>query len=163
MANDVTNEDFDNAIADTDNLKIINSVCSRYKGELSEDVLKACGLKALWQCLKSHDETYNRKFTSSLYQFVHWRCKDQVRRQQTNGHLELSGDVVDSSLPILDVLIIQEYLEMLPENYRKVVYGKFFESKTYAEMGREMRCSRENVRQLLDRALERLRSLHFGV
>lgn len=163
MIKNVTSEDFDNAIADVNNLKIIKSVCSRYRDKLSEDILKACGLRALWQCLKSHDDTYGRKFTSSLYQFVHWRCKDQVRKRQTNGHLELTGDVVDDSLPVLDVLIVREYLEILPENYKKVVYGKFFESKSCAEMGREMGCSRENVRQLLDRALERLRTIHFGV
>jgi RNA polymerase sigma factor (sigma-70 family) len=161
MNKDVTNAEFEHAISDQDNRNIIKSVCNQYRNILEEDVLNSCGLNGLWQCLKSHDDAYGNKFTTSLYKFVDWQCKGQVCAQIRGSHAELI-DTVDTSPAILDKMIIHEYVEKLSLKHQAVIYGKFFENKNYAEIARDMGCSREYVRQMLNKALKLLRKSMCG-
>ena len=80
-----------------------------------------------------------------------------VVNKQTKG---VQTDLIDDSPAVIDRMIVNEYLSRLPEKQRNIVYGKFFESKSCAEISREMGCSRENVRQILERALANIKTMH---
>jgi RNA polymerase sigma factor (sigma-70 family) len=161
--NEVTNQQLVDAFQNPDNRNIIRDVCNQYRTILSTDVLRTCGLNGLWKCLEKHDDKLGSKFTTSLYQFVDWQCKKQVRTSsQSDAPTEHAFDIEDCTTPVLDRIIIRECIDALPDNYRFVIIGKFFEGKSNAEMGRELGCSRENVGQLLKRALSAVRTIYLG-
>jgi len=157
----VTNDEFETAIKNPNNRSIIKFVCNQYRDWLTEDTLISCGLNGLWNCLEKHNPKLGNKFTSSLYLFVKWQCAGQIRQNKNNRYVELREDIVDESPAVLDCMIVHEYLEKLPKRQKKVVYDKFFEGKNGAEIARELNCTRENVRQLLERAISNLRKMHL--
>ena len=70
----ISDKEFEEAYKNTDNRNMIRMVCASFSNTLSSDILESCGMLALWKCLRSHDEKYGQKFTSSLYRFVRWEC-----------------------------------------------------------------------------------------
>src|SRR5262245_45103905 len=91
---DVSNAEFEAALADRDNQNIIKGVTSRYKKQLDADDLYTCGLNALWRALQSHDPAYEQKFTTTLFRFVHWECRRELRSRR--------GWVASRSRPLAD-------------------------------------------------------------
>ena len=47
--NDISDEQFDEALKNKDNLRIMNSVCSRYRKSIPYDELERCKMVSLWQ------------------------------------------------------------------------------------------------------------------
>lgn len=160
MSRSVSNDEFESAAKDPNNRGIIRFVCNQYKF-LSQDILITCGLNGLWKCLENHDPKAGNKFTTSLYRFVKWQCVDQARIHNNNRYVELREDIIDESPAVLDCMIVHEYMEKLPYLHRKVIYGKFFEGKNGQEIAKDLGCTRENVRQLLNRAISSLREMHL--
>jgi RNA polymerase sigma-70 factor (ECF subfamily) len=53
--------------------------------------------------------------------------------------------------------VLREALDRLPDDYRRVMLLRYYEEKTFEEIGRDMRRSADAVRMLWARALERLK------
>lgn len=161
--NEVTDADFELAYKNTDNKKIIYSVCKRFSGCLNHDALLGCGHRGLWKCLRSHDSSYNRKFTTSLYQFVLWECQQEIKQESTyNRHSPIEDCVEESTDLPLDlhnnVLDIEKYIRLLPANYQNVLRQRFFSNLSLDEMAKIHSCSKQCVSASLKRALNKLKS-----
>jgi RNA polymerase sigma factor (sigma-70 family) len=157
----ISDEVFEKAINNPDNANIIQSVCNQYRDSLSEDILESCGFQGLLDCLEKHDDKFDRKFTTSLFEFVRWRCLNKIREQPPAKTGTPTNDIPSNELPVLDRLIIHEYLQKLTKKQRTVIEGKYFEGKSLTEIATELVCSVQNVHQIKGRALERLRQLHL--
>ena len=66
MPKTVTNLEFEEASKNPNYINIIKKVTRKYKKQLDQDDRDSCGLVALWQCMKAHDDSYGQKFTTSL-------------------------------------------------------------------------------------------------
>lgn len=60
------------------------------------------------------------------------------------------------------ILHLRHFLPKLKESYQNILKLRYFEEKTYEEIADELNVSRENVRQLHDKAINKLQEL-FGV
>jgi RNA polymerase sigma-70 factor (ECF subfamily) len=93
------------------------------------------------------------------------RCLSQeVRLKEQIVERVSVGLAQGKSSNICEQLIAQEQLrtldlalQQLPPSYRLVLYYRYHERHSFAEIGRSLRCSPEAARKLGDRALERLR------
>ena len=161
----ITDEEFEEALRNKDNIRIIKSVTKKYSGQLSEDTQKSCGLHGLWRCIKNHDDSYGRKFTTSLFMHVDWECKRELCAQNRKPLLSLgeSDGQIESPPPNKDV---SEILDSLTENQKKIMHQRFFENKTLEEIGKSEGYSKEAARQNINKIILKLRenmSEDFGV
>ena len=78
----ITDTDFENALSDSNNQRIMSKVSSKYMNSISYDELESEKLIVLWECLKTYDPRRKKKFTSFLYQKLDWRYKKIIREKR---------------------------------------------------------------------------------
>jgi len=175
----ISDTEFNEALANSDNANIIKAVTQRYCGVLSSDDLRACGLHALWRCLQYHDPSYGQKFTTSLHRFTDWECKRELRKQrggktkravvivplyeQSVETLHENQDFLGNNLynPLNEELEhVRERMGQLPFDWqRQVVEQYYFKHMTMEQIGRANGYSKEAARQKINKALTCLRRL----
>ena len=161
----VTDKEFEEAYSNQDNKNIIKAATKKYSNKLSEDAQKTCGMHGLWRCIQNHDDSYGRKFTTSLFIHVDWECKREIGVMNRKPMSSLGEN--DSDIPSPAVSgEYSEILETLPEKQKKIMYQRFFENKTLEEIGKSEGYSKEAARQNINKIILKLRenmSEDFGV
>tara|TARA_Y100001938_G_scaffold150868_1_gene243979 strand:+ start:3406 stop:3900 length:495 start_codon:yes stop_codon:yes gene_type:complete len=152
----VTNEEFEKEYNNQDNRNIIKAVTKKYSKSLSKDDQKSCGMHGLWRCIQNHDDSYGRKFTTSLFIHVEWECRRHLSSSKKNKVSflgEMDSEIV-SSIGDKDILDI---LETLPENQKDIIYQRFYENRTLEEIGKSQGYSKEAARQNINKIISKLR------
>jgi RNA polymerase sigma factor (sigma-70 family) len=157
--NKVKNKEFEEALKNEDNIKIINHVCKKYLNRIQSEDLHRCKLIALWDAIRNFDPERNVKFTSFLYNCIDWECKRQLsdykksRRVSTN--LSIDGDSEDSN--VYETL---DWIDSLPEKLAVAVKQKFVYGYTVQEIAEKNNYSRETARQYVQKGVEKLKKKH---
>ena len=156
--NDISDEQFDEALKNKDNLRIMNSVCSRYRKSIPYDELERCKMVALWQALEAFDPNGGKKFTSFLYTRTDWECKRQIsaiNKKRKSNSLEFH-----ESLYVLankNSVEIEDIINKLSPKFNKVINQRFFYSMTMEEIAKENNYSRETARLYIIQALDKIK------
>ena len=156
--NEISNEEFNEAFKNKDNLRIMNSVCARYRKSISYEEIERCKMISLWEALRAFDPNGGKKFTSFLYTRIDWECKRQIsamqRRKKVNT-LEFKESLYvllgDNSLEIQDII------NKLSPKFKKVIQQRFFYRMTMEEIAKENNYSRETARRYILQALEKIK------
>jgi len=166
----ITNEEFELAYKNSDNIKLINSVTRKYSKQIDYDDLIDCGLQALWNCLKKH-EPGRQKFTSSLYKFVNWEClrklEEKKRNIKTVSMVNLNEDYDESQSKYEkaknDVKKeILDYLELLNNDDREILIDYYYNGMTMEEIGHKNGFSKQTAKNKIKKALTLLRKKYDG-
>ena len=155
--NKISNTEFDSALNDDNNKKIINKAKKKYKKLIPPDELKSCTLNALWKSLAKFKTNRNTKFSSFLYSMVVWECKTWILNQ--NKHHMI---YIDNAFDIIYDGHNQFYemIECLPPNLAKVIEQRIIYNMTLKEIGKENNYSHESARELINKALAHLRDVY---
>tara|TARA_B100000929_G_C15240902_1_gene329801 strand:- start:104 stop:529 length:426 start_codon:yes stop_codon:yes gene_type:complete len=130
---------------------------------------------ALWKCLRSHDEKYGQKFTSSLYRFVRWECiRELVIHNRKPAFIQENHQyfyddaerfcaygrepecVEDKNIKDDEIM---EFVELLSPGQREIIYLRFYENCTFAEIGQKQGYTKQAARQNVNKSISRLREL----
>ena len=154
----ISDKEFEEAYKNTDNRNMIRMVCASFSNTLSSDILESCGMLALWKCLRSHDEKYGQKFTSSLYRFVRWECIRELVSHNRKPTLtqETTEDFEDFNAENDEIM---EFVNLLSPNQREIIYLRFYENCTFAEIGQKQGYTKQAARQNVNKSISRLREL----
>lgn len=163
----VSNQEFETALKNTDNVNIMRSVCRKYGNILSCDDLRSCRLQALWRTLQSHRAEFGQKFTTSLHRFTHWECLREVARLQrwrerhSNLWLDDSDEVdKDAFEEREEKSFVGECLGLLPEQWQEdIIRDYYFDSYTMEEIGQRNGYSKESARQKINKAMASLKEI----
>jgi len=161
----VSNEEFEKAYSNQDNKNIIKTVTKKYASKLSKELQESCGMHGLWRCIQNHDDSYGRKFTTSLFIHVDWECKRELgilSRKPISFLGESDNDIAEAppSGQVSDIL------EPLSEKQKEIMYQRFYENRTLEEIGKKQGYSKEAARQNINKILSKLRETSdedFGV
>ena len=155
----ITDTDFENALSDSNNQRIMSKVSSKYMNSISYDELESEKLIVLWECLKTYDPRRKKKFTSFLYQKLDWRYKKIIRekrRQRSRAYenlgLKCFGDGYDLEQKI------KSYTDGLPNHLTQVIIQYYLHNMTIEEIGNKNHYSRETARRLIKKALKKIRN-----
>ena len=118
----------------------------------------------------SHYEDYDPEkssLTTWLYMIVNSRIKNHYRDARTYVDLEeLVGVIPDETVDMDACIYLQQLrqgleraMAKLPERQRKIVFMRYFEERSSAEIAAELGITPGNVRVLLSRALDTLEKL----
>ena len=154
----VTDQEFETALEDSNNRRIMNKVSSRYINSIRYDELESEKLVVLWECLKTYDPTRKKKFTSFLYQKLDWRYKKIIREKKRktlilhdNLDTKNTSDYVDPEQKI------QNYTDGLPHHLTKVIVQYYLYNMTIEEIGNQTHFSRETARRPIKKAVGQIR------
>jgi len=161
----VTNEEFEKSYKNQDNKNIIKAATKRYSNKLSKDAQESCGMHGLWRCIQNHDDSYGRKFTTSLFIHVDWECKREIgiMLRKPLSFLGEGDEEIASPSASGD---FSEILEPLPEKQKEIMYQRFYENRTLEEIGKKQGYSKEAARQNINKIISKLRESgheNFGV
>ena len=162
---DVSDDQFEKEYSKQDNKNIIKAETKKYSGQLSQDAQKRCGMHALWRCIQNHDDSYGRKFTTSLFIHVDWECKREINSLNKKP-ISLLGECDDDVVSPEPSGQMSEMLECLPEKQKEIIYQRFYENRTLEEIGKKQGYSKEAARQNINKILSKLRETSdedFGV
>lgn len=164
----VTNEEFNQALADDVNKKTIKRVLSKYYSLIPPEELQACGLDALWRCLGYHQEGRGNKFTSSLWRFTVWECRRALKRinTQRNKHtVNISAIETQNTFDIPaaeinpNVEYLRECMDKLRPDDRTLIKEYYLDKYTMEEIGNLHGYSKEAARQKINKALTELKKI----
>lgn len=154
----ITDSDFEKALKDSNNQRIMNKVSCRYINAINYDDLESEKLVVLWECLKTYDPSRKKKFTSFLYQKLDWRYKKLIRekrrsrsRNYENLDLKNFGEGSDVEQKILS------YTDGLPIHLKRVITQYYLDNMTIEEIGHKNHYSRETARRLIKKAIKKIR------
>jgi RNA polymerase sigma-70 factor, ECF subfamily len=139
--------------------------------EESHDIVQNVFVKAL-----DHIDTFdtNKKFSSWIYRIAHnetmnWFSKKKQRKTVSIENLGTTKDFLnaaDDSDTALEKTTkgelrdnMSDALAQLPKQYAKVLYMKYFEDRSYKEMGEELNKPTSTIGTLLRRAKKRLQTI----
>lgn len=111
----ITNEEYELALGNKDNLRIMWRVTSRYK--LDRDEAHCCRLDGLWKALATYNGT--RKFTSHLYDCVKYKCLHMLKKKKKQkwNYLHYDPSRMDVSYEMEDYIEQLEEPEMFKDRF----------------------------------------------
>ena len=161
----ITDEEFQEALDNIDNQKIIHAACTNYMASLSSDELKQCGLDALWRALQSHNPSFKRKFTTSLFKFVKWECNNAARAKYGDRIQAgpLRGDIPADDSAVQNAILVEELLEYLDEMPRQILRDRYISNHTLQEIADMYGYTAPGIQYIINKALKELREVDVGV
>jgi len=152
----VSNQIYENALNNQDNIMIMHSAGSCFIHALDKDEMYRCKLIALWEALKLWKPDGGSKFTAFLYQRVTWECLKAL--QYENKHTNVNLDYIDrEASPETDM---SEMLEILPDDLKGVVEKRYIYRMTLREIGDEYGYSYETARKKLKKASDCIKMVY---
>ena len=144
----VSNEVYEKALKNNDNLMIMHSAGSCFMTTLDVDEIYRCKLMALWEALKSWNPRRGRKFTAFLYQRVRWECLKSIQIKNKNRGVQIENleKVAPNETPMC------ELLDGLPLELQDIVHKRYVYSMTLREIGDEYGYCYETIRNRLKQA-----------
>lgn len=164
MKREISNQEFEEALANPDVNGILNSISKKYIKSIEQDDLSTCKHVALWKALQYHDFNHpsKRKFTSSLYNFMWWECQ---RYQQNNRKNISNFDINSISEPSgsynFTSVMVNDCLNTLSNEEQTLIRYKFFEKMTLKEISEKMNYSLQTVNVKLKRALDNFKVVYM--
>lgn len=153
----ISNEEFDIAYNNTDNIKIMNKASLSYSKNLKSR-LKECKMLALWEALRDYKDDRGMKFTTFLFYKVRRVCYDAhySKAEKVNEFTSIedsfSGCTTDSTF-------IQDIMMSLSDKDGKLISDRFIHRKTLREIGKEHNVSPEMTSQRIDAVLSKLKKI----
>lgn len=164
--------------------RLIYRWCFRYRGMAAKQYLDMGDLIntayfGMLQAVQAFDPLRGCKFTTLLQYYVRKSVRELLglRGKKRLPAISLDEPLNEEDFTLLDTLedtgaaepfekaenlvansFIWQEVSSLSKKQQAAIYGVFFENKTYAAIGQELGCSRENVQQIQDRGLRILRN-----
>jgi DNA-directed RNA polymerase specialized sigma24 family protein len=151
----ISNEEFEKARKNPDNIRTIKAACSSYARSLPPSVLKACGDTGLWKCLQKHEEGHNQKFTSSLYRFVNWECLREIYFNRPRCEELIDVGKPDNTAYV--TVMVDQCLDILEPLHREMVVARYINKRTLEDIGKEHGYSKTGVKNIIDRSIKVMR------
>ncbi len=155
--NEVRNEEFEEALANEDNIKILNHVCKRYTNQISPEDLYTCKLIALWEAIRNFNPEKKVKFTSFLYNWIGWECKRQISRYQKDRRLS-TNRYFDKNSTDPNRCEFLDFIDSLPKKLATVLKQRYLYGYTVQEIAERNHYSRETARQYIKKGVQKLKS-----
>lgn len=165
MKKEISNEDIQKAISNVDNINVANKAMSRYSKILQSDEIESCKINAIWRTLKSHDDCYGQKFTTSLFRFCLWECKKEVRKKKKKNNIEFVSiyRMSEDEIEAIDGLSnehsrnFDEMIEIL-DNSEKIIMDKMYrQDKNVTEISKELGVSKVFIKKKINTCLQKIK------
>ena len=144
------NKTIEECLEDTSVRSIMHTVEGRYKNSIDPDDLSSVSYETLWRCIEKFDETRNAKFTSYLYQQLHYAFKNQLKKDSKNK--SFCTDNIEKAFSDEAKVEAMDIIRSMPEDLGTVLRQRFIDNMTIQEIGNTNGYSRETARRRVKKA-----------
>ena len=145
---DISNEVYEKALNNRDNVLIMHAASSRFNQQLTPDEIHSCELMALWHALRLWRPDKGKKFTSFLYNKVFYECLRTVVVNRKNYMIQ--SEFVDKAVSPQPTLY--EILDGVPDDISELLEKRYIYGMTLREIGEEYGYCYETIRKRLKKA-----------
>ena len=159
MKQSCMNLKIEEALKNTDIVKIMHKASNSFSEKLDKDEIYTCEVNALWKALKNFDATRNTKFTTYLYRGVVIECLKSLKFN--SKHSAKNKSLLHNNIPskVDSNLIFSIVDELETEEERDLIIDKYM-NLTIQEMAEKREYSRETVRKKLKNIYAKIRESH---
>jgi RNA polymerase sigma factor (sigma-70 family) len=159
----VTNEDFEKALLNVDNIRIIKSVVRKFRIRLGASIAKQCGNTALWMSLMNFDDTKGCKYTTYLYRTVFWTCLNEVRylnkeKAITNVDVCYVRDSITSKTFKHSDTSSKDIFDILGDVEARLLKARYVNQNTLSEISISNNMTEKRVRKSLREIIKKIKS-----
>ncbi len=147
------NTKIEEALKDTNILKIMNKASKRFKNQLDQDTIKTCQLNALWKTFVNHDPDKGAKFTTYLYNGVFIECMKEIKFH--NKSLRNTGKLHDNIKENKNQYLLVDILDELNDEEQQIFLDRL-SNMTIAEMASKYDKNRESTRRKMHKVLKKI-------
>lgn len=153
------------AWANSNYRNILNKACSGFYKFIDEDDILSLQMETLWTSLKKYNPNLKMKFTSYLYQMMHYKLLDHVKCMKRKNKFKNvkfieaitpDRELADSSLSY--DYGINEIIKDLGEE-GQLIADRYIYQKTFREMSLERKESMTKVKRKVKKALQKTEEL----
>lgn len=147
---------FEDELSDINNVRIMRKAAQPFAKQLTKEELENCQLIALWKAVGDFDPNKGSKFTSILFNRVRWEC---LRELRTTKPIDAAPITSSGTIPDRHEYFggINDLIGDIPAEYHDVLYQRFVEDKTFAEIGENNGYTGENARVKTKKAIAYLK------
>ena len=122
---EISDIEYETALADTYNCRIMSGVCSQFFYTIPSDELYRCKLIGLWKALQANNN--DNTFSYVLRNSVLWQCLAFLRQRRYSYNVLYDIPIIHYSYNMVD---IQDLIHCLAPHLRNMVKQRFFENMT---------------------------------
>src|SRR3990167_6064503 len=149
----MTNNEFEAALRNKDNIRIINNLKKRYSKWIhDEDELNSRVMYALWRALEKFDDKIGCKFTSYLYRGLKIEFNNFITQHRKHRKKYKSIDLVEIPYFVKDDEFY-DIISILPNDLALILEYRIKFNMTLHEIAQKVQCSHETVRRKVIKAL----------
>ena len=145
----ITNQEFEVAINDIDNIRISKKAVSRFSN-LDVEEKRGCFYRALYKAMQKWDSKLG-KWTTYLYNYVTYECLNISK--ENSPCIRYKTDLNSK----FDQDDFEDILKLADKKYYKLLKAKFLQNKSLRELGKMYNCTGENIRLKLKAALKQIK------
>lgn len=148
------NTKIENALKDSNIVKIMNKASNRFKNTLDVDAIYSCQLNALWKAFLHFNPDKNTKFTTYLYQGVFIECLKEVKfvKKHSDKKRKLHDNLSSEDISELYVDIFDE---LENEEEKELIIDNKISKMTINEIAEKKNVSRETIRKRIKKIIQK--------
>lgn len=150
---DCINEKIQEALKDSNIVKIMNKASKRFKNQLDSDTIKTCQLSALWRTFVNHDPQKGAKFTTYLYNGVFIECMKEIKFTQKSKRN--TGKLHDNIKENKNQYLLIDILDELEDDEKEIFLDRLA-NMTIAEMATKYDKNRETTRRKMHKVFKKI-------
>jgi len=158
----ITNDEFEKEYQKKENLNVISFYCRKFGYKLPQEEVKAGGARALWKALRIHDPQKG-KLVTVLGACVKNECK-KIRKDLQKYSSQHTSSTFDNTISVdqnnENGEIIERLLTSVNAREEEIIRLKYYEGKTFQEIGEIYNVSKQRIQQIILRAFQKIQNDH---
>ena len=114
------------------------------------DEIESIKMLTLWRCVDKYDPTRGAKFTSYLYQQLHWALKNKLKKKNIEYGC---SDIESTDIGAKYASDVRDIMIGLDPDVQNILNQRFFHNMTMVEIAEANGYSRETARRRLKTAI----------
>jgi hypothetical protein len=147
------NTKIEEALKDSNIVKIMNKASKRFKNQLDKDIIYTCQLNALWKTFVNHDPAKGAKFTTYLYNGVFIECMKEIKFVEKSKRS--AGKLHENLTENKNQYILTDILDELKDDEKQIFLDRL-SNMTIAEMSNKYAKNRESTRRKMHKVFDKI-------
>lgn len=158
--NNITELQFNEAVEDKNNIKIMAVAGASYSKILGEELI-VVKLSALWKTMKEFDEDRGMKFTTLLYTNVRRQCFESMKKIMKEKKKRKQEVSINNAINFgyQNSTLMNDIIMSLNPKEAKLLNDRFIMNKTLQEIGLEEGVTSQRINQRVDALLDKIKQI----
>jgi hypothetical protein len=148
------NTKIENALKDSNIVKIMNKACRSFRNQLDNDTIYTCQINALWKAFVNYNPEKLAKFTTYLYNGVFIECMKEIKF--VNKSRRCGAKLHDNISQNRDFFFMIDLLDELEEDDKELIIDRM-SNMTIVEMAKKHNSNRETIRRKVNKLAKKIK------